>query len=239
MIKKILKKFFGAKKEPVKKLDNEYLKWLSFANAGMLDPGNIYSFDYIIKNLPSDNPIIEIGSFCGLSTNTMSYFLEKHKKKNNIMTSDKWIFEGSENGGSIADSNISYPDYKTFVIDSFKRNVKFFSKSNLPFSIEVFSDEFFELWQNKATVKDIFNREIKLGGGISFAYIDGNHTYDFAKRDFENTAKFLDIGGFILFDDSSDKSSFGCGPKLMNEILENKDFELVFKNPNYLFRKIR
>ena len=241
MIKKIINKLISliktSKTTPLKTINVEYLRWLSFANAGMLNRGNIYCIDYAIRNLPSNNPIVEIGSFCGLSTNTISYLLKKHNRQNRIFTSDKWIFEGAENGGNLADTDISHSEFKSFVIEAFKRNVGFFSRSNLPFAIEVFSDEFFELWSSGKMAKDVFNRDIQMGGGISFAYIDGNHTYEFSKRDFLNTSKFLDKGGFILFDDSSDNSKFGCA-KLMSEILSNRDYELVLKNPNYLFRKI-
>ncbi len=222
----------------VKTIESEYLNWLSFANAGMLNRGNIYCFNYAIQNLPSDNPIIEIGSFCGLSTNVIAYLLKKYNKQNKIITSDKWIFEGAETNPYLPNSDISHSDYRKFVIETFKKNIEFFSKGNLPFPIEVFSDDFFTLWQSEKMVKDIFNRDIKLGGGISFAYIDGNHTYDYSKRDFENTSKFLDKGGFILFDDSADHTHFGCA-KLMKELLKDKTYKLVMKNPNYLFKKIR
>jgi hypothetical protein len=32
----------------------------------MLNKGNLLCFDWVMRNLPSKNPIIEIGSFCGL-----------------------------------------------------------------------------------------------------------------------------------------------------------------------------
>jgi len=35
-----------------KTLKDEYLSWLCFANAGMLDAGNIYAMDIAIRNLP-------------------------------------------------------------------------------------------------------------------------------------------------------------------------------------------
>ena len=54
--------------------EDEYVEWLCFANAGMLDRGNLYCFDYAIRNLPSSAPLIEIGSFCGLSTNLITYY---------------------------------------------------------------------------------------------------------------------------------------------------------------------
>ena len=219
----------------LKKIEDEYLNWLRFANAGMLDPGNVYAMKHVIKNLPTRDPIIEIGSFCGLSTNVLSYFLRKEKKENILFCSDKWIFEGSENTTFLGLSDISSRDYKSFVKDTFIRNINFFSP-NRPHPIELFSDEFFEKWENKSEVIDVFNQSIKLGGYISFCYIDGNHTYDFAKRDFENVNQYLVPGGFILFDDSSDSNPFGL-TKLMKEIKQRSDYSLVMKNPNYLFQK--
>jgi len=237
MIRKIINKIKVIRQGPIKNLDDEFLAWLSFSNAGMLTPGNSYCMDYAISRLPTKNPIIEIGSFCGLSTNVMSYLLDKHSRENQIITSDRWIFEGAENGGTLGNSNILHSDYRTFVKESFKRNISFFSKSDSIHTIEVFSDEFFRLWEKKETVENVFNREVKLGGNISFAYIDGNHSYEFSKRDFQNVSKYLDKGGFMLFDDSSDMSTFGCA-KLMKEIMRDSRYELVMKNPNYLFRKI-
>ena len=76
-----------------KLIDDDYLKWLLFANAGMIDKGNIYAFDYAIKRLPSENPIVEIGSFCGLSTNILSYLLKKYSKKNKLFSTDEWIVD--------------------------------------------------------------------------------------------------------------------------------------------------
>ena len=64
----------------VKKNEDEYLNWLRFANAGMLHPGNIHAMEYAIQNLPTNHPILEIGSFCGLSTNVISYLLQKNEK---------------------------------------------------------------------------------------------------------------------------------------------------------------
>jgi len=238
MIKRIIKYIITANRKPILTIDDEYLSWLSYANAGMLNPGNIYCMNYAIKNLPSDNPVVEIGSFCGLSTNVISYLLKKEEKKNKIITSDRWIFEGAENNENLGHSEIKHAEYRIYVMETFKRNVSFFSKHNLPYPIECYSDDFFESWKNKQTIADLFGRGLKLGGNISFSYIDGNHSYEYAKRDFINTSKYLDKGGFILFDDSSDTSQFGCA-KLMKEIIRNSEYELVIKNPNHLFRKIK
>lgn len=220
-----------------KTLIDEYISWLCFANAGMLDSGNIYSMDLAIQNLPSQTPVVEIGSFCGLSTNVIEYLLFKHGKTNKIFCCDKWIFEGAENGGNLGARSISHKEYREYVKTSFMRNVEFFSNQNKPYAIEVFSDDFFDLWKKNKLVADVFDRKIQLGGGISFSYIDGNHSYEYAKRDFENTDKYLDIGGYILFDDSSDSDPFGL-TRLMKEISKNERYELIIKNPNYLFKKL-
>ncbi len=101
----------------------------------------------------------------------------------------------------------------------------------------MFSDDFFDLWKKNKLVADVFDRKIQLGGGISFSYIDGNHSYEYAKRDFKNTDKYLDTGGYILFDDSSDSDPFGLS-RLMKEISKNERYKLIIKNPNYLFKKL-
>tara|TARA_B110000037_G_C17080752_1_gene489858 strand:+ start:220 stop:978 length:759 start_codon:yes stop_codon:yes gene_type:complete len=218
-----------------KTYEDDYFLWLRFANPGMLNPGNIYLMKHAIDRLPSNDPIIEIGSFCGLSTNVISYLLRKANKKNLMFCSDKWDFEGLESSGYLGSSDILHTDYKAHVKESFIRNINLFSP-NRPYPIELFSDEFFEKWAGDTELTDIFNQRVKLGGKVSFCYIDGNHTYDFAKRDFENVHKHLVPGGFILFDDSSDADIFGL-TRLMKEIKKRTDYRLVMKNPNYLFQK--
>lgn len=217
---------------------HDFIEWLKFANAGMLDEGNIYCFEYAIKNLPSDSPIVEIGSFCGLSTNLISFYLKKFNKTNKVISCDKWIFEGAESPDEFLDgSSITHKDYKKFVKETYIRNISFFSKDALPYTLEQFSDDFFKLWDDEKLETDIMDREIKLGGKISFAYIDGNHTYEFAKRDFQNVSKNLENGGFILFDDSSDHSEWEVS-ELIDEIKKDSRFEVVINNPNYLIKKI-
>lgn len=92
-------------------------------------------------------------------------------------------------------------------------------------------------WRNKENVQDIFEQKIQLGGNISFAYIDGNHDYDFVKKDFEEVDKYLDIGGFILFDDSADYSDWGVN-QLVQEICHNPIYKLIKNSPNYFFQKV-
>ena len=84
---------------------------------------------------------------------------------------------------------------------------------------------------------DVFGRAVTLGGLLSFCYVDGNHSYEGVKCDFENCDAFLEPGGFILFDDSTLKS-FGVH-RLMPEVLATGRYQLAAKNPNHLFQKAR
>jgi hypothetical protein len=215
-------------------LMDDYLAYLSFANAGMLNKGNLLCFDYAIRNLPSKNPIIEIGSFCGLSTNIISYFKQRHGATNALFTCDKWQFEGAE--GNVGDSQIPHTEYREFVKQSFINNTRMFSRPDLPHTIEALADDFFASWERQETTTDVFNRKVKLSGPISFCYIDDNHSYDPAKRDFRNTDKYLEPGGFILFDDSADGSHWEVC-RVINEVKQLPNYRLVVKNPNYLFQK--
>jgi hypothetical protein len=215
-------------------LMNDYIAYLSFANAGMLNKGNLLCFDYAISHLPTADPIVEIGSFCGLSTNLLAYFKLKHGVTNPIFNCDKWEFEGAE--GNVGDSNMPHSEYRSFVRDSFIRNVKMFSRSDLPRTIEMLSDDFFAAWDRRQSLTDVFGRPAQLGGPISFCYIDGNHSYAPARSDFLNTDRFLVPGGFILFDDSADGSHWEVC-RVIEEVKQLDRYRLVIKNPNYMFVK--
>lgn len=218
---------------------DSFINWLRFANAGILNKGNIYCFQYVAERLPSESPIVEIGSFCGLSTNVISYFLEKSDKSNKLITCDKWYFEGMEDQDELmVPSNITHRKYRQFVIEAYIRNVRFFSPNRTPHTIACFSNDFFELWSQETIATDVTGRDVKLGGKISFAYIDGNHTYPYVQNDFLNVDRYLETGGFILFDDSADYyTHFGVN-RLVREIKKMDNYEVVIKNPNYLFKKI-
>ncbi len=217
-------------------ISDHFTRWVTFANAGMLEPGNLYAFDYAMRHLPQDGSMLEIGSFCGLSTNMINYYARKHGVERKFFTADRWQFEGARDDWNIGDPRIGHRDYRTFVRDSYLRNLRFFSPGQEPHTIELFSDEFFAEWDAAATHTDVFGREVMLGGELAFAYIDGNHTYDFAMRDFRNTDRHLVPGGFILFDDSSEWAGFEVYP-VIQDILKEDRYEVVAQNPHFLLRK--
>lgn len=217
---------------------DEYINWLCFANAGMLVRGNLHLIDTAMKLLPSAAPIVEIGSFCGLSANILTHYKRKHGVKNRLVTCDKWEFENAGKGNThVGSSPILFSEYRTFVRESFLRNTQLFSGDDLPFTMELASNEFFAAWREGKELQDVFGRPVTLGGPISFCYIDGDHSYEGAKQDFLNCDAFLEEGGFILFDDST-VANFGVR-NLMPEVISSGRYKLASANPNHLFRKLR
>lgn len=217
-------------------LNDEYITWLCYANPGMLEKGNLYSFDYAISHLPSSAPILEIGTFCGLSTNAITHFKRKHGVTNPLVTCDKWEFENVNGRVKIPNSPVLFADYRRFSKESYIRNVRMFSSDDLPHTFEMTANEFFAAWAGRRNSTDVLGRSYELGGPFSFCYIDGNHTYEFAKQDFLHCDAYLETGGFMLFDDST-LSEFSLH-KLMPEIMALSRYRLVATNPYHLFQKI-
>lgn len=202
---------------------------------GWLDPGHIYCFDYAIKNLPANFPVVEIGTYAGLSTNTILYFLKKYNKENQMITTD-WFLQDIPEDEIICNVKSARTTCDYLKV-SFVRNVAFFNPDADIKSSDLGSDEFFEAWQNKSELPSLHGGTFTPGGQISFAYIDGNHKYDFAKRDFENVDKILVNGGFILFDDSADYTNWGS--KLVaQEAVKTGRYKIIRKNPHYFIQKM-
>ena len=215
----------------------EYLSWLAFANAGMLHRGNVACFAHAIEHLPAGTSILEIGSFCGLSTNVITYLKEQFDRRAPFFTCDRWSFEGAEKGGMLGDSRfVSRGEYREYVRTCFIRNTRLFSRFKSPHTVELSSGEFFTAWTDAENVVDVHGRLVQLGGELGFCHIDGNHTYQCARHDFENYHRHLVRGGFILFDDSADGTGWDVC-RVVQEVLASGDYELVAKNPNYFFRK--
>lgn len=215
---------------------DNYIDYLFSANPGLVHEGNLYCFKYVADNLVSDKPIVEIGALCGLSTNVISYYLQNANKDNKIYSCDLWEYNICKKSKCI-NLPVSNEQYSNFIKENYIRNTNMFSKKNAVCGIKLKSDIFFKKWINSEKVIDINKCSVQLGGKISFCYIDGDHSYKQAKKDFVNADKIIEIGGFVLFDDSAPYSGVGCA-KLMPEILKNNRYKLIIANPNYLFQKI-
>jgi len=199
--------------------------------AGLLYWGQPYLFDIAIRELPSDDPVLEIGSFCGQSTNTLAYFLREHGRSNAIVSTDPCVFEDGR-----SEAVPSAEALRAYVREQFERNIRFWSADRLPHSFEVPSDEFFAAWRAGETRRDLFGRDYALGGALAFAFIDGAHDYAQVRRDFENVDEQLVTRGLILFDDS-DPLGHHPGVWPVVKLALQRGYELVEANPHHLIRK--
>ncbi len=229
-------------------LDDDFIRRLrcSLVGEGMLHPGNVFAMAHAIRKMPEEGAVLEIGSYAGLSTNVLAYLLQKHRRAHPFFSCDAWIYEGfHDDSPGISPARLQHMDgaadisrdaYMQYIKSCFIRGTRFFSTLRLPHTFHLTSDAFFEKWKAGETGEGVFGRNAKLGGPLAFVYIDGNHAYEFAKRDVENSLSLLLPGGFLLLDDTADFLPYGSR-QLARELQRDRRVELVMKNPNYLYRK--
>jgi len=217
--------------------DDPYVRYLEYVcGGGMFEKGNLYAWEKAIQALPEGVSVVEIGAFSGVSTNILTYLLEKYGKQNPFFSVDCWRLQDNE--APFFHKQFAFENYNRFVKESFIRNTKFFSGNRLPFAIEATSKDFFKMWRAGESITDLFGRSVRLGGKIGFCFIDGDHSDAGAKQDFLDTHAFLPPGGLVLFDDSSDGSGWDQLNRLMGEVAARSDYALFLKNPNYLFKRV-
>jgi predicted O-methyltransferase YrrM len=216
-------------------LRDDYIDWLMLAVAGMQHPGNPYLLELAVRTAP-EAPMLEIGSFCGLSASIIQYLKRKHARSVPLFCCDSWTFEGAERPLPLA-APVSHKDLRAHAMESFVRAMQRFSAEQLPYAIEARSDEFFLAWEAASTCTDLFGRGVALGGPLGFCFIDGNHSEAQVLRDFEGCDRHLLPGGLILFDDSSDDSDWEVR-RVVRRVRASGRYEVLARNPNYLVRKL-
>jgi hypothetical protein len=150
-------------------------------------------------------------------------------------STDPWVFEGE--GTESPDPEIAFADYRRLVQEQFERNVRFWSGSRLPHAYALTSDEFFAAWREGRIGTDVFGREARFGGPLSFCFLDGDHSPEQVQRDFEHLDELLVPGGFVLFDDSDEFGAFPQVTQVVRGAIRERGYELVGANPHHLLRK--
>ena len=170
--------------------------------------------DLIKQNLKINNPnILEIGIHKGdFSKQLISNF----KPKKLIMV-DPWIayndliYRNSWYGNSKNSNQKIQDDYYLNVMDYFKKNI---SENKVEIHRKT-SDDFF------LTNKYMFD----------LIYIDGNHLFEFVKKDISNSLNFISDDGIIVLDDYSYKGWWDDGiTKAVNFHKRNKNIKIIKKH---------
>ena len=161
-----------------------------------------------IKFYWKQNPkiILEIGTYDGGTL----FFLSKFANPNAIIITMDLPFIRRGVGYSPA----KIPFYKSFRKE--KQKIHFIRKNS----------------QAISTIKKVEN--ILKGRKIDVLFIDGDHSYEGVKKDFENYSPFVKKGGIIAFHDIIEHpSETKCEvSKFWNEIKDNYEYKKIISNPN-------
>ena len=175
--------------------------------------------DLISKFVDLNNPLIlEIG------VHRSSFSRELYNKFNpqKMFLVDPWkalddeIYEDSFYGNSDNNNQAIQDQYYSEVVKNFENEIK----DN---RVEIFrdtSDNFF------------LSNKIK----FDLIYIDGNHLYEYVKRDISNSLKYLNINGIIVLDDYLVKGWWQDGvTKAVNDFKNNNKIKILEKHSLFNF----
>ena len=90
--------------------------------------------------------------------------MEKHRKSNQFIGCDAWVYEGYRDSINSEDiyidnKNIKRIDYMNYIKNAFIKSVKLLHPNRLPFTCHLPSDDFFEKWNNNEVFKDVFGKD--------------------------------------------------------------------------------
>jgi hypothetical protein len=157
----------------------------------------------LAQEASGEGVIVEIGSYCGLST----IALAKGSSRNRgvpVFAIDP--HEYVDPGGSVGRGGWDYVPGDNI---AFFKNVLFSGMAKNVRPINLLSWAAAAAWDRP----------------ISLLWIDGNHGYEAARRDFVDWSKFVIQGGYIAFHDSIDPAD---GPfQVVQEALQEGSFEFL------------
>lgn len=78
-----------------------------------------------------------------------------------------------------------------------------------------------ELIEGDSTQNNIINKIDKLNLKFDIIFIDGDHSYEGVKKDFNNYYQFLNSQGVLIFDDFNEAPTNAGVFKFINELLDN------------------
>ncbi len=141
-----------------------------------------FALYWLAKHWPLEGAVVEIGSFKGLSTSWLAHGC-KEGKRGKVTAVDH--FSGSpehQSGQPYQDKDILE---KGSTLPSFQANI---NKQSL---------------QDHVTVRLGASTEAIKGWSepIRLLFIDGDHSYEASKLDFESWSPFVPVGGLIAFHD--------------------------------------
>lgn len=169
---------------------------------GMISVENGTIFYFIAYTQSIKGNIVEIGSWQGRST---SFFAKSCKDSGNgiVFAIDPFLGNpGKEHFYVVNKDDLS--DLK----ENFQKNINTNGLSEYVKLFPMTSEE----------AREHINEDIRL------LFIDGNHEYEFVKRDIQNFVPLLKSGGIVIFDDYNSVSFPGVVQAVKEDIIESPQF---------------
>lgn len=200
---------------------------------GQSDEDKLHVLQSIFRVLPQGD-LVEIGSFQGRSAFAIAW-LAKSYDIGNLICVDPWNNNKIElqGGDSILARGASDVDLDRIFL-SFIASVGFLDNVGYIRDLSTDAATKYADYATRGCLPPTELKSLPINGEIALLHIDGNHRYDFVKRDVEVWGPFVMPGGWILLDDYV--WSFGDGPKLVgDELLATGMFDVSFSASDTLF----
>ncbi len=170
---------------------------------GWLSMNEAYNLYKCARSLPADSTVVEIGSWLGKST----YCIAKGLRSGHVYAIDPFDAYGEDGSAQVYQEKSANRD----LLKVFQQNMTSLGVSEKVTPRKGYSRDF---------VKDFNN--------INFLFIDGDHSVEGAKFDFENFGHKVVKGGIIAFHDY-DPSRPGFGPTYVvdNHVKKSGEFEMI------------
>jgi MMP 1-O-methyltransferase len=149
---------------------------------GYLSPYESYTLKLLAGNGKIEGEIVEIGSFMGKSTCWLAAGA-MNRKEVKVNAVDHFKGSPEHQAGKVAECKELVEKGSTF--DVFMANIKSAKVAQYVNPLVGASEEVARTWTKP----------------ISLLFIDGDHSYDASKRDFEMWSPFVATGGIIAFHD--------------------------------------
>ncbi len=214
---------------------DDYGRMIVKSVAGGLHPAVPGALEFAMSNLPYDAPIVELGAFCGLSTNLLAHCKVKQGLRNRIIACDSWGLGPAEK--TQAQTEQSGSDYGHFLRASFINSITTFCPEPHPYGVEMRPHEFSASWKRHEVVQDVLGRDIELGGPISFCFLrQKGQDYDVLQV-LQDCDEYLSSGAFLLLDHCC---SFSARKELENvfrHVKSSGKYELLIDGACRLLRR--
>lgn len=148
---------------------------------------------------PGQGEVVEIGSMCGLSTSWLASGIQR-SKRGKVYAVDHFQGSPEHQPGQKYENKVLIKDGSTF--NTFCNNLGSVGLLDWVEPIQKASLEAVQSWDKP----------------IRLLFIDGDHSYEATKADYESWSPFVSEGGLICFHDIDEWA--GC-TRFYNELMEN------------------